>query len=70
MLNLSINGELLEQVPQMKYLGVILDQALTFDAHVDYVFGKSVNRLGIVRKSRDSNSNSNSNSKFKFKIFI
>ncbi len=52
-LKLAINGEQLEQVSQMKYLGVILDHTLTFDAHIDYVFSKSVKKLGILRKSRD-----------------
>ena len=52
-LNLSINGEQLEQVDNMKYLGVILDQFLTFDQHTDYIHSKAVKKLGIVRKARD-----------------
>ncbi len=52
-LNLSINGEKLEQVQEMKYLGVILDKFLTFDLHVEYVHSKSVKRLGIVQKARE-----------------
>ncbi len=52
-LNLSINGEKLEQVEHMKYLGVILDNYLTFDQHVEYIHGKAVKKLGIVRKARE-----------------
>ena len=37
----------------MKYLGVILDNFLTFDQHTDYIHGKAVKKLGIVRKARE-----------------
>ncbi len=37
----------------MKYLGVILDDILSFDSHVEYMHGKVVKKLGIVRKARD-----------------
>ena len=52
-LNLSINNEKLEQVTSMKYLGVILDDILSFDPHVDYMHSKAVKKLGIVRKARE-----------------
>ena len=37
----------------MKYLGVILDNFLTFDAHIEYVHSKAVKKLGVVRKARE-----------------
>ena len=52
-LNLKINDEKLDQVDEMKYLGVILDRFLTFDAHVEYIHSKAVKKLGIVRKARE-----------------
>ncbi len=52
-LNLSINEERLEQVEHMKYLGVILDDALSFDPHVEYIHSKAVKKLGVVQKARD-----------------
>ena len=52
-LNLSINNEKLEQVTHIKYLGVILDDILSFDQHVDYMHSKAVKKLGIVRKARE-----------------
>ena len=52
-MQLYMNRERLERVPHMKYLGVILDQHLTFDEHVAYLQSKVVKKLGIVRKARD-----------------
>ena len=37
----------------MEYLGVVLDSVLSFDSHIDYIFGKSVKQSGILHKARD-----------------
>ena len=37
----------------MKYLGVILDDHLTFDEHITYILTKSFKKLGILRHARD-----------------
>ena len=37
----------------MKYLGVILEDLLTFEEHTQYVVDKSTKKLGILRKSRE-----------------
>ena len=37
----------------MKYLGVMLDDLLTFEDHIQYVVDKSTKKLGILRKSRE-----------------
>ncbi len=50
---LDVNGQELERVQHMKYLGVILDSQLTFDEHVNFIHSKAVKKLGIVRKSRE-----------------
>ena len=52
-LNLNINGEPLEQVQEMNYLGVILDDVLSFDPHVEYIHCKAVKKLAVVRKARE-----------------
>ena len=40
-LSLSLDGVSIEQVTEFKYLGVILDEQLKFDAHVDYAATKA-----------------------------
>ena len=47
-----INGELVEQVDSFKYLGVILDEKLSFTEHVTAVQKKSQQRLHVLRKLR------------------
>ena len=37
----------------MKYLGVILDDHLSFDEHINYVLTKASIKLGILRKTCD-----------------
>ena len=48
-----INGEPVEQVDSFKYLGVILDEKLSFTEHVTAVQKKSQQRLHVLRKLRD-----------------
>ncbi len=50
--NLYMGGELLERVESFKYLGVKLDQHLTFQDHIDWVYRKSSMKLGAIRKIR------------------
>ncbi len=50
---LYINNEKLEKTNKMKYLGVILDEELNFNDHINYIHTKATNKLGILRKSRD-----------------
>ena len=45
-----INGEPVEQVDSFKYLGVILDDKLSFAKHVTAVPKKSQQRLHVLRK--------------------
>ncbi len=52
-LNLEIGSEQIERVSHMKYLGVILDDKLTFDEHINYTHSKASQRLGVLRRSRE-----------------
>ena len=47
-----INGEPVEQVDSFKYLGVMLDDKLSFKEHVTAVQKKSQQRLYVLRKLR------------------
>ncbi len=49
---LTINNQVIEQVSQVKYLGMILDESLNFNAHIDYTVKKASSRLGAVRRAR------------------
>ncbi len=51
--SLYINHEQIERVQSIKYLGMILDEQLSFEEHIDYLVSKSVKELGILRKSRE-----------------
>lgn len=43
----------IEREHSMKYLGVILDEHLTFDEHINYILTKASKKLGILRRARD-----------------
>lgn len=45
---ISIDGETVERVNVMKYLGVMLDEKLTFAEHVDYTIRKAARKLGVL----------------------
>ena len=46
------NGSVLERVEKYKYLGVVLDQNLSWKEHVEYIGKKISSRLGMLRKAR------------------
>ena len=48
----SLNGERVQLVSEFKYLGLILDQHLCFDKHIDYVVDKTTTKLGVLYKTR------------------
>jgi len=39
-LNIYLNNKRLEQVFEIKYLGIYFDSRFSFDRHVDYIIGK------------------------------
>ena len=38
---LFINGDVIERVSVFKYLGVMLDESVTFESHIDYIHNKA-----------------------------
>ena len=47
-----INGDQIERVDNFKYLGVYLDETLSFDKHISYIHNKACSKLGAIRKLR------------------
>ena len=48
-LNLAVGNKKMERVSNIKYLGLILDEHLTFKDHIKYIYHKSSNKLSILR---------------------
>ena len=46
--NISIEGETLDRVREIKYLGVIIDDKLTLNSHIDNVIKKVAKKYGIM----------------------
>ena len=51
-MSLKLNGEALKQVSNIKYLGLLLDQHLTFDSHVTKLCGKIASRTSLMWRIR------------------
>ena len=47
-LNLSVNGTLLENVPEFRYLGVKIDKLLQFKSHSDCVMKRTAHRIRLL----------------------
>ena len=52
-LNLFINGKKIDKVTSCKYLGVIIDQALTWNDHITYIYKRLIKFTAIFYKLRD-----------------
>ena len=50
----NIDGKELTRVAECNYLGVILDESLSWNAHVNYLISKVSKRLGILGRTRGS----------------
>ena len=53
-LSVDIDGKELTRVAEYKYLGVILDESLSWNAHVNYLISKVGKRIGILGSTRRS----------------
>ena len=53
-LSVNIDGKELTRVAEYKYLGVILDESLSWNAQVNYLISKVSKRLGILGLTRRS----------------
>ena len=51
-INLTIDGIMVEQVHEMKYLGVIIDEKLNFKAYAAYVRKKMASKIDMLRRLR------------------
>ena len=52
-LNLKLGGKNIKQVTQTKFLGVIIDEKLTWLPHVNYLENKLKSSIGIINRIRD-----------------
>ena len=50
--NLRIDNSNIDKVEKTKFLGVIIDQHLTFLNHINYMKGKISRGIGILKKAR------------------
>ena len=50
--SIAIDGKALNSVSEYKYLGIVLDASLTWNAHVDYLIGKVRKRLAMLGRIR------------------
>ena len=50
--DICIEGRTIERVNTFKYLGMTLDQCLTFNDHIDKLYSKCCAKLGAIRKAR------------------
>ena len=48
--DLHFNGSVVQKTTTQKHLGVILDEKLTFKDHLNHIFDKTTNRIGMLRK--------------------
>ena len=53
-LSVNIDGKELTRVAEYKYLGVILDESLSWNAHVNDLISKVSKRIGILGRTRRS----------------
>ena len=49
--SVSVNGSDLKRASEYKYLGVVMDECLTWKAHIKYLIGKRIGMVGRARKN-------------------
>lgn len=50
---IEINNEIIELVTEMKYLGVVIDCKLNFEANINYICKKIGKKLNVLARSRN-----------------
>ena len=50
--NIEIDGKIIELVAQCKFLGLIVDDKLTWKCQIDYICGKVSKLIGILIRAR------------------
>ena len=49
---LLIDGQAIDEVQKTKFLGIIIDNKLTWKWHIDHITGKISRGIGMIRKAR------------------
>ena len=52
--NITIKGHAITRVSEFKYLGVVLDECLSWSAHVKHVISRAGKRVGILGRIRNN----------------
>ena len=47
-----VDGQEVTRVKLLKYLGLMVDDKLVWDQHIDYVFSKIISGIGILKRIR------------------
>lgn len=50
--DIVIDGEIIEQVDEIKYLGVVIDRELNFKSHINYISKKIAKKVGFLSRIR------------------
>ncbi len=50
--NINVDGKLIDRVTQCKFLGLIVDDKLTWKYHADYICNKVSKLIGILIRAR------------------
>ena len=49
---ISIDGFTIKRIKEVKYLGLVVDDALTWSQHIDYISTKMARGVGILKWTR------------------
>ena len=52
--DVSINGRVIKRVLEYKYLGVVLDENISWNSHVKYILRKTSKRVGMLGRIRNN----------------
>ena len=51
-IDIKIEGELLDVVTHTKFLGIVVDNSLSWKLHLDYISKKIAKSVGIISRAR------------------
>ena len=54
MIAIRVNNNLIRRISFVKYLGVIIDETLSWDMQIDSISKKVRKNIGIIKQARDS----------------
>ena len=54
MLSIRIDDYLIKRVHKSKYLGIIIDDSLTWNEQIDFISTKIKRNVGMMKRARDS----------------